>query len=263
MPLRAAGLGLWQQHVRHCTITCCSCTSRTRPPSSLAVQANEPQRAEQLRFAIERLGPAYVKVAQVRGAWGKGGKRGGGGRSARDVTGGRRPSVCVLGKGGWGLQGVGVRARATGAGAPALSADFLCNAPPPRSRPAQLPASLDTPPPWLWGATSPCAPLLLLLPQPRACATTPACRALPRPPFPAPPPHPPQAMSTRVDLLTPAYFEQIQLLQDRVPPFPCDVALAQMEKVGGWRGGWRGQVGGQVPGGNGREWLGWLGGRPV
>jgi aarF domain-containing kinase len=33
-----------------------------------------------------------------------------------------------------------------------------------------------------------------------------------------------QALSTRVDLLTPAYFEQIQLLQDRVPPFPCEDA---------------------------------------
>eukprot|EP00955_Chlamydomonas_euryale_P014203 152797-Chlamydomonas_euryale.AAC.1 len=37
-----------------------------------------------------------------------------------------------------------------------------------------------------------------------------------------------QAISTRVDLLTPAYFEQIALLQDRVPPFPCDEALAAM-----------------------------------
>ncbi len=29
------------------------------------LQANEPARARQLRFAIERLGPAYVKVAQA------------------------------------------------------------------------------------------------------------------------------------------------------------------------------------------------------
>lgn len=33
-----------------------------------------------------------------------------------------------------------------------------------------------------------------------------------------------QALSTRVDLLSPQYFTQIQLLQDRVPPFPCDQA---------------------------------------
>jgi predicted unusual protein kinase regulating ubiquinone biosynthesis (AarF/ABC1/UbiB family) len=33
-----------------------------------------------------------------------------------------------------------------------------------------------------------------------------------------------QAMSTRVDLLSPEYYMQIQLLQDRVPPFPCEQA---------------------------------------
>jgi predicted unusual protein kinase regulating ubiquinone biosynthesis (AarF/ABC1/UbiB family) len=33
-----------------------------------------------------------------------------------------------------------------------------------------------------------------------------------------------QALSTRVDLLSPEYFAQIQMLQDRVPPFPCDQA---------------------------------------
>lgn len=33
-----------------------------------------------------------------------------------------------------------------------------------------------------------------------------------------------QALSTRVDLLSPQYFAQIQLLQDRVPPFPCEQA---------------------------------------
>jgi hypothetical protein len=33
-----------------------------------------------------------------------------------------------------------------------------------------------------------------------------------------------QAMSTRIDLLSPEYYMQIQLLQDRVPPFPCDQA---------------------------------------
>lgn len=34
-----------------------------------------------------------------------------------------------------------------------------------------------------------------------------------------------QALSTRVDLLSPEYFEQITLLQDQVPPFPCDTAM--------------------------------------
>eukprot|EP00882_Tetradesmus_deserticola_P022279 GHRQ01024177.1.p3 GENE.GHRQ01024177.1~~GHRQ01024177.1.p3 ORF type:complete len:100 (-),score=38.34 GHRQ01024177.1:879-1178(-) len=33
-----------------------------------------------------------------------------------------------------------------------------------------------------------------------------------------------QAMSTRVDLLSPEYYMQIQLLQDRVPSFPCEQA---------------------------------------
>ncbi|KXZ45805.1 hypothetical protein GPECTOR_50g599 [Gonium pectorale] len=42
-----------------------------------------------------------------------------------------------------------------------------------------------------------------------------------------------QALSTRVDLLTPAYFEQIQRLQDRVPPFPCEQAKAEMERAFG------------------------------
>ena len=37
-----------------------------------------------------------------------------------------------------------------------------------------------------------------------------------------------QALSTRVDLLSPDYFEQIQLLQDRVPPFACADARAAM-----------------------------------
>lgn len=41
-----------------------------------------------------------------------------------------------------------------------------------------------------------------------------------------------QAVSTRVDLLPPAYFTQVQLLQDRVPPFPCEdakkVSVAQL-----------------------------------
>ncbi|EFJ53286.1 hypothetical protein VOLCADRAFT_115858 [Volvox carteri f. nagariensis] len=44
-----------------------------------------------------------------------------------------------------------------------------------------------------------------------------------------------QALSTRVDLLTPAYFEQVQMLQDRVPPFPCEVARKEMEKAFGGR----------------------------
>ena len=42
-----------------------------------------------------------------------------------------------------------------------------------------------------------------------------------------------QAVSTRADLLTPAYFAQIQLLQDRVPPFPCALAKAAMSKAFG------------------------------
>jgi aarF domain-containing kinase len=41
-----------------------------------------------------------------------------------------------------------------------------------------------------------------------------------------------QALSTRVDLLSPQYFEQIQLLQDRVPPFSDVEAKAVMEQVG-------------------------------
>ena len=46
-----------------------------------------------------------------------------------------------------------------------------------------------------------------------------------------PPPVPAlQAISTRVDLLSKEYFEQIQLLQDRVPPFPCAEAYAAMER---------------------------------
>lgn len=42
-----------------------------------------------------------------------------------------------------------------------------------------------------------------------------------------------QALSTRVDLLSPQYFTQIQLLQDRVPPFPCEQAK---EVSRGWVG---------------------------
>lgn len=44
-----------------------------------------------------------------------------------------------------------------------------------------------------------------------------------------------QAISTRVDLLTPAYYSQIQLLQDRVPPFACETAKEVMAKVRGSR----------------------------
>ncbi|GLC71027.1 hypothetical protein PLESTF_001062300 [Pleodorina starrii] len=44
-----------------------------------------------------------------------------------------------------------------------------------------------------------------------------------------------QALSTRVDLLSPPYFAQVQLLQDRVPPFPCDLARMEMEKAFGGR----------------------------
>eukprot|EP00200_Dunaliella_tertiolecta_P007083 CAMPEP_0202368102 /NCGR_PEP_ID=MMETSP1127-20130417/294_1 /ASSEMBLY_ACC=CAM_ASM_000462 /TAXON_ID=3047 /ORGANISM="Dunaliella tertiolecta, Strain CCMP1320" /LENGTH=1245 /DNA_ID=CAMNT_0048963455 /DNA_START=1 /DNA_END=3738 /DNA_ORIENTATION=+ len=38
-----------------------------------------------------------------------------------------------------------------------------------------------------------------------------------------------QALSTRVDLLRPAYFEQIQMLQDRVPPFPTSISRTVLE----------------------------------
>ncbi|KAF5831971.1 hypothetical protein DUNSADRAFT_12335 [Dunaliella salina] len=38
-----------------------------------------------------------------------------------------------------------------------------------------------------------------------------------------------QAVSTRVDLLPPAYFQQIQMLQDRVPPFPTSIARTVLE----------------------------------
>lgn len=38
-----------------------------------------------------------------------------------------------------------------------------------------------------------------------------------------------QAISTRVDLLTPEYFLQIQLLQDRVPPFPCEQVCVKLK----------------------------------
>ncbi len=45
-----------------------------------------------------------------------------------------------------------------------------------------------------------------------------------------------QALSTRVDLLSPQYFEQIQLLQDRVPPFSDVEAKAVMAQVGAGSG---------------------------
>ena len=37
-----------------------------------------------------------------------------------------------------------------------------------------------------------------------------------------------QALSTRVDILSPEYLLQIELLQDRVPPFPTREALDVM-----------------------------------
>lgn len=40
-----------------------------------------------------------------------------------------------------------------------------------------------------------------------------------------------------MDLLSPAYFQQVELLQDRVPPFPCEDARREMEKVYGGRRG--------------------------
>jgi len=39
-----------------------------------------------------------------------------------------------------------------------------------------------------------------------------------------------QALSTRVDILSPEYLLQIELLQDRVPPFPTREALEVMEQ---------------------------------
>lgn len=38
-----------------------------------------------------------------------------------------------------------------------------------------------------------------------------------------------QALSTRVDLLSPAYYEEITLLQDQVKPFPCAEAMDILE----------------------------------
>lgn len=38
-----------------------------------------------------------------------------------------------------------------------------------------------------------------------------------------------QAVSTRVDILPPAYLVEIERLQDRVPQFPTSLALAEME----------------------------------
>ncbi|KAK9843545.1 hypothetical protein WJX81_008125 [Elliptochloris bilobata] len=42
-----------------------------------------------------------------------------------------------------------------------------------------------------------------------------------------------QAVSTRVDILSPAYLVEIERLQDRVPPFPTELALASMEAAWG------------------------------
>lgn len=131
---------------------------------------NEGRRARQLRGAIERLGPAYVKVAQV-------GALGG------------------LGMEGW---------------------CFGIPSPPPRA--------MST----LVGLLPPAYFTLDLPPHLPACC----------PPRPAPPL--PQALSTRVDLLSPEYFTQIQLLQDRVPPFPCQEAKKVRGAGGGgarWAGG--------------------------
>ena len=38
-----------------------------------------------------------------------------------------------------------------------------------------------------------------------------------------------QAVSTRVDILSPAYLVEMELLQDRVPPFPTAEALQTIE----------------------------------
>lgn len=42
-------------------------------------------------------------------------------------------------------------------------------------------------------------------------------------------------MSTRVDILPPAYLIEIELLQDRVPPFPSSQAYAVIERALGQR----------------------------
>ncbi|GFR43297.1 hypothetical protein Agub_g4363, partial [Astrephomene gubernaculifera] len=44
-----------------------------------------------------------------------------------------------------------------------------------------------------------------------------------------------QALSTRVDLLPAAYLAEVQRLQDRVPPFPTQLAVREMEKAFGGR----------------------------
>ena len=44
-----------------------------------------------------------------------------------------------------------------------------------------------------------------------------------------------QAVSTRVDILSPAYVREIERLQDRVPPFDSAVALAEMARAWGVR----------------------------
>lgn len=38
-----------------------------------------------------------------------------------------------------------------------------------------------------------------------------------------------QAVSTRVDILSPAYLVEIERLQDRVPPFPTSLVRASLE----------------------------------
>ena len=60
-----------------------------------------------------------------------------------------------------------------------------------------------------------------------------------------------QALSSRPDVMPPEYLVELELLQDRIPPFPSEAALETveedlgmpMEQVGGWR---RGVEGGRV-----------------
>ena len=128
------------------------CTSQMQVTGRLLV--NQRKRANQLRRTIERLGPAYVKVAQVQ------------------------PS--------------------------------LANPPP-------LPLSLCI------AGHALCRPPYLHRPARRAVQAVVvelACDLG----------RSPQALSTRVDILSPEYLLQIELLQDRVPPFPTREALEVMEQ---------------------------------
>ena len=57
-----------------------------------------------------------------------------------------------------------------------------------------------------------------------------------------------QALSTRVDILSPAYLVEIERLQDQVPTFPDAIAMAAIEE--GEQGGEGGRMGGCARGGH-------------